>query len=289
MRYQTFSHHLAGAACALLLLAACGVPPTASTGGASQTTPPAATQETPPAATQKTPPTEAELTDTVWRLVEYGPIDAPVAAGTEATATFDADGKLNGAAGCNSYFATYTLDGESLSVSEVGSTMMACMDDNVMQQESAYLAALSSATTLRYTADELIIDYAGGSLRFARQAPAAAAPLEGTSWQLTTVVTGDVAASTVAGATVTALFADSKMTGTAGCNQYSAGYSLQGEQLAVEPVVTTKMACEPAIMDQEQAFVTAVGAADTLVVVGTELRLAHAGGMLIFSAVPATP
>lgn len=274
MRYRAFWQRLASVACTVLLLAACGAPATGSTASTPLETPPAATAE-PPAATG--------LEDTVWQLVEYGPADAPVAPSAEMTATFESGGKLNGSSGCNSYFATYTLDGQTFSASEVGSTEMACLDDNLMRQEAAYLAALVSATALRRTGDELMIDYDGGVLRFARQAPATA-PLEGTTWQLTSFVTGDTATSTVDGATVTAVFADGRITGSAGCNQYGAGYTLDGEALAIEPVVTTKIACDPAMMTQEQTFVNALGAANNLAIVGAELRLAYDGGLLVFSA-----
>lgn len=59
-------------------------------------------------------------------------------------------------------------DGQSLIVSQVVSTMMACENAVVMQQESTYLAALGSATGLRVAGNDLLIDYDGGALHFTR-------------------------------------------------------------------------------------------------------------------------
>ncbi len=68
--------------------------------------------------------------------------------GTEITAVFDG-GQLSGSAGCNNYFGTYVTgssrDKNTISVSELGTTRMMCAEE-IMEQESEYLAALQSAT-----------------------------------------------------------------------------------------------------------------------------------------------
>ncbi len=153
---------LVGGVCAVWLLAACGAAPSGSTENP--------TPETAATAT----PAGAELVGTAWRLVEYGPAEASVAAMTEpaVTATFETDGRFGGSGGCNSYGGTWTLDGQSLTLGEVVSTLMACADNAAMQQETAYFAALRSVTTSQVAGDELTLDYAGGRLRFARTQPA---------------------------------------------------------------------------------------------------------------------
>src|SRR4051794_9620303 len=109
---------LAGHVYVLLLLVACGTPQTGSTGNGQQTTIPdpsgtsiAATSTAPTGATStaSTTPAGSDLEDTAWHLIASGLVDKPttVLTGTTITATFEAGGKLNGSAGCNSYFATY--------------------------------------------------------------------------------------------------------------------------------------------------------------------------------------
>lgn len=66
----------------------------------------------------------------------------------DVTAQFSADGDLTGFDGCNSYFTTYTVDGDSISVDPtIGQTMMACPSDEHSEQARAYIAALTNAAT----------------------------------------------------------------------------------------------------------------------------------------------
>jgi heat shock protein HslJ len=72
--------------------------------------------------------------------------------GSALTAAFD-DGSLSGTAGCNTYFASYVLDGDSIGVGPIGSTRAFCSDpDGVMDQESAYLSLLERSN--RYERDD---------------------------------------------------------------------------------------------------------------------------------------
>lgn len=291
MTLRTFWARLGGALCLLLVLAACGVPATASPSTNDQTpstptpdtTRPDAT--TPPATTPDVS-TTPDLPDGSWQLIEYGPAGTPIAVvpGSNVTITLDPDGKISGNASCNSYFGSYTLDGQSITISGVGSTEMACADEKLMQQEAAYLAALQAATGIGLAGDTLTIDYAGGQLRFSKVVPPATSPLEGTNWQLKSFINGDSVSSTVAGSTVTAVFADGKISGSAGCNQYNAEYTLTDQTLAVSPIVTTRMACEDALMGQEQQFTDALGTATGLLIDGNQLRLDYPGGALVFRA-----
>lgn len=53
-------------------------------------------------------------------------------------AQFGADSSINGNSGCNGYGGKYILKGNNgIAISEVISTMMACMDSDVQQQETA--------------------------------------------------------------------------------------------------------------------------------------------------------
>lgn len=94
------------------------------------------------------------LEDEVWIVSE---VDSGTGAehplsGTNLTATFD-DGSVSGTSGCNGYFASYAVDGGSISVGPIGSTLAFCSDPaGVMDQESAYLSLLERAT--RYERDD---------------------------------------------------------------------------------------------------------------------------------------
>ena len=47
---------------------------------------------------------------------------------------------------------------------------------------------------------------------------------------------------------------DNRMAGGASCNRYAGSYELRGEGVSVGPVALTKMACAPALMNQEDRF-----------------------------------
>jgi putative lipoprotein len=53
--------------------------------------------------------------------------------------------------------------------------------------------------------------------------------------------------------------ADGKVTGSGGCNRISGRAEVQGERITFGPMISTKMACPPAIMDQESKFLAALG------------------------------
>jgi heat shock protein HslJ len=64
------------------------------------------------------------------------------------TAEFSPDGDLTGFDGCNDYFTTYVVEGNSISVAEgIGQTRMACTSDELAEQSQWYYGALLSATT----------------------------------------------------------------------------------------------------------------------------------------------
>ena len=83
-----------------------------------------------------------------WIVTGYfrpGAIVSPVA-GSELTATFDA-GQISGNSGCNQYSGPYEVDGTKIAIGPLASTLRACADPAVDQQEREYLAALELART----------------------------------------------------------------------------------------------------------------------------------------------
>jgi heat shock protein HslJ len=98
------------------------------------------------------PPTapsgEAGLVGTAWRLEDLG--GAGVLDRVEATLEFPEAGKVAGSGSCNRFFGTVEISGESIKISPLGSTRMACAEA-VMNQEGKYLKALQDAE--RFTRD----------------------------------------------------------------------------------------------------------------------------------------
>jgi polar amino acid transport system substrate-binding protein len=73
---------------------------------------------------------------------------APIIAGTTVTVTFNADGTLNGSAGCNNYNGRYTANSGRITISELSLSTAFCPDPpGIMEQETAYMNALRAAAT----------------------------------------------------------------------------------------------------------------------------------------------
>jgi heat shock protein HslJ len=243
---------------------------------------------------------ERSLEGTTWVLVSYknsaGEMVEVLADG-EVTAVFQ-DGHLGGSAGCNSYFGRYTLDGSKISVTVGGSTMMSCAPPELMDQEQAYLSALSQAGFWVVQGDELRLAGADGKplLNYAVLQPTA---LMDTNWQLTGYNNGRGGfASTIAGTEITANFGDDgTMGGSAGCNQYSAPYEISGAtptggSISFGMVATTMMMCgEPeGIMEQEQAYLAALESVTSYEIEGDQLNLYDQQGtrMAAYTVQPST-
>jgi len=103
------------------------------------------------------------LRDTVWELESLTGDD--VLPGTTITLKFS-DDQVSGSAGCNQYGGSYQAGENSLSVGDVFSTEMGCLEpEGILEQEGVYLTALSVAATYQITADRLeIFDEAGAQV-----------------------------------------------------------------------------------------------------------------------------
>lgn len=101
-----------------------------------------------------------------WRVTSFLQGDAvsgPLP-GSEITATFKANGGIDGSAGCNTYEGSYEADGGQIEIRMLGATEMACATPNgVMEQEEAFLAALPKAAAYRLERGGLSLLTAAGT------------------------------------------------------------------------------------------------------------------------------
>jgi len=233
------------------------------------------------------------LVGTDWVLDSYstgGDAISSVIAGTTITANFDG-GNVTGNAGCNLYGGEYTLDGANLAVSSLFSTLMYCETPGVMEQEAAFMGNLANVSSYRVEGDRLILtDAEGTDVLFFVQAPEVPpAPLTGTEWTLESYsLDGEAVSSVIAGTTITAVFSDGNVGGSAGCNSYGAGYQADGTNLTIEPPISTKMYCsEPeGIMEQENRYLNLLESAAGYRIDGNRLDLLDDSGatLLTYSA-----
>jgi heat shock protein HslJ len=83
------------------------------------------------------------------------------------------------------------------------------------------------------------------------------------------------------------LYPSRRMVGSGGCNQIHASFTRSAGTIRFGPVSSTRMACAPAIMSRERAFIEAFRKVETFTVDGLRLRMYdHAGSeVLRFHAV----
>ncbi|MCC5795916.1 MAG: META domain-containing protein [Methylophaga sp.] len=79
--------------------------------------------------------------------------------------------------------------------------------------------------------------------------------LQGADWQVVEILDQPPHADSRLSLTFST---DEQLSGDAGCNRFGAQYSLTGEGLDVGALITTRRACEQALMQQEQKFLDAL-------------------------------
>lgn len=234
---------------------------------------------------EEQPPGTDPFGTNTWRLVA-ATVDGSALVlvdGSPVTLRVDA-GQLGGTAACNSYGGPIAIvDGVVTIGPDLVQTEMYCVDETVMDLESAYLAALPRVDTVVITGDELTLTGDGVELRFEVVPPEPDAALIGTNWALDTITEGEVASTPAAPATLV-FAADGSVSGSTGCNSLFGSYAAA---TGFSPLGTTKMACEPAIMAQEALVLEILGPEATLTIEGSLLTVADLEGRTLVYRVAA--
>ncbi len=114
-------------------------------------------------------PADAPLVATEWRLVAFGPSGGEAAPLDEAEVTLGfPDGEtVRGSAGCNTYSGVYQAGAEgAITFDTFAATEMACPNTALMEQESAFLQALSAVTSFTLEEGRLILSGPDANLIF---------------------------------------------------------------------------------------------------------------------------
>jgi heat shock protein HslJ len=107
------------------------------------------------------------LAQTRWQVTalydpELGSPSVPLPS-TALTVLFGTGGNLNGSSGCNTYSASYVVDGTLLSITPPLGTGIACAEpEGIMEQEDAFLSALTEVGSFRLRGTQLTLLDASG-------------------------------------------------------------------------------------------------------------------------------
>jgi heat shock protein HslJ len=136
------------------------IPATATTAGGSNISPIATTAS-------PSKPAFVNISGVEWHLQAYKTETntlAPPLNDTKITAFFSADGKITGKSGCNFYTGDYQFDQNSnVTIKELASTAMACLQNQIMEQENIYLKDLRSATSFEVVGGNLNLEDQNGN------------------------------------------------------------------------------------------------------------------------------
>jgi heat shock protein HslJ len=264
---------------AALLLGACAPAPTPAPAAA------AATRIDEAAAAVAETKAEVALVGSQWQLESLfgGAAAVPVVPGTRPTLGFQVE-RFVGFGGCDYFLGAYTAkeDG-NLDIQQPASTTGGCLNEpKAIDQQGTYMSALAS--TVRYEEqDGKLVLYTTGDQPVLTFAPLESAPLEGTVWDLSFTYDSKLAIWTPALPGVTAVFDGQKLSGNAGCNDYNATYTLDNGRLKLGPIAVTQKACATpeGVMEQEQAYLALLQAADELQKYPRSILLAAGGAPLL--------
>jgi heat shock protein HslJ len=225
---------------------------------------------TPASATTTTSAANA-LAGTQWVLGTIGG-NTPLT-GTQITLNFGDDGRVNGTDGCNRFMGAYTVAGESLTFGPLAGTMMACPED-ITAQATIFGVALQNTESFTLAGSELALIGRGATLATFTKL---STELAGTKWAVTNYNNGkEAVVGLIEGTTLTVEFgADGSAAGSAGCNNFTGGFTQGDGTITMGPFVSTmKMCAEPAgVMEQEAQFLKALESAATYQLDGDRLDL----------------
>ena len=235
------------------------------------------------AATQKEPPPKP-FAATKWQLV----MDIPPAG--ELPYVRFGDGRMEGFSGCSRFVARYVQDAvgaRAIAIGRIEVDRRLC-EPSPRAAEMRMLEALQSVSSYSITVDVLTMSGSGGSLKFraaddtqpvAGVAPAAAATstssgpsLAGTRWK------GIVEAGVDEAATPWLEFVEGRVAGYTGCNMLSGTWRMEGGEIRMGPMATTKRGCAGAGGEVEKRVLAAMNERARITREGARLVAAMPGG-----------
>lgn len=173
--------------------------------------------------------------------VDGEPFD--LVAGTRVQLSFDA-GQLSAQAGCNTLGGAFRFDGDRIVVAALGGTEIGC--EPALHAQDEWLAGLLQAgPRFAVDGDRLRLETADTVLELVdRETADPDRPLEGTTWSLDGVISGEAVGTAPSPATVR--FADGQvLVQIPECNGGSGAAAVDAAAgtVEIEPIVRTMMAC----------------------------------------------
>lgn len=224
-----------------------------------------------------------ELEGTDWLLVSDG-TSVTVPAGVPVTLTVEG-AVASGTGPCNAYSAPMTVDGDTIEIGAVASSMMTC-EEPLMAAEAEYFSALAGVQSFEVTEEQLVLSGADDVTLTYEVVPTGDETALAGEWEVVNLATSGALAglsTPIEGTTPTVTFTDGTVALGGGCNNGSSTYVLDGDSLTFTPVAATMMACEePAgIMDQDADLAAALERTSRVELAPSQAILLDADGVIV--------
>jgi heat shock protein HslJ len=196
-----------------------------------------------------------------------------------------ADGNLTAQAGCNHLGGAYTIEDATIRTAQMSMTEMGC-DEPLMRQDE-WLAGFVSDVGFTLEGDTLTLTKGDVSLTLMdKEVVTPDQTLEGRTWNLEGMVSGDAVSSVPMGVTASLKIADGQVELHAGCNTGGGSVEVTPDELTFGPIATTKMACEAGAMAVETAVLAVLTGPVRYSIDADVLTIDADGAGLMFRAVP---
>ena len=180
-------------------------------------------------ASQPATPAEPGLPNGSWQLASgTGPHGKIETADAHRITLFFEDGRIGGTAACNPYGASAPIDGDHIEVGDLVQTEMAC-EPPVMAAEAGYLGALRRVEMVRRDGERLVLAGPSVELRFEPLPPVPTQALLDTTWELETVVSGEVASSALR-PPATLRLDGASLVGETGCRTFTGRFVVRAKR-----------------------------------------------------------
>lgn len=202
----------------------------------------------------------------------------PIPGGGPLNLSF-AEQRITSNAGCNTATGPVNLEGHVLTVDQLATTLMGCPDERG-QADGWQQGLLESKPSWKLDGDTLTLSGNGSTVTLLdKKIVHPDKPLVGTNWIVTAIITNDaeVRSQTLDEVKPSLLIApDGAVSGSAGCNRMMGSAQIAGSDVTFQ-IGTTRMACDPQVMEVEQQVLTALDGKTTATIDSDTLTLRNAG------------
>ena len=222
---------------------------------------------------------KSEASGTKWLLTH---IDGKAISSSKAFIEINNEKtRFNGHNGCNRMFGGMELNDGKLTIKQIGSTKMACLnaDGDV---EQGFMAELGRANGLRQDGEVLeLLDGERIALKFKAAKDEGAMKLEDKKWVLESIK-GNAVEIKGEGPFINFDLAKQSAGGNTGCNLFGGSYTAEGSKLTIKDTFSTMRACiEDNRMDVERRFLDALQSVNSFEVKDGKLLLKNSDSVLL--------